>query len=200
MARRYEQRKRAEQQEETRERIARAAMELHGIDGPARTSVSAIAERAGVQRNTVYRYFPDDQALLFACSGLFMVDNPLPDPAAWREITDPVERARQAFGEVYAYWEATEATTANVLRDAEVHDATRQAAIRSFQQPLHEIRDAIAAGWPRGKQRERVLAAAELGIDFRTWQSLVRHSGLTSAAAASLMAEMVDAAATAKGP
>lgn len=195
MTRKYEQRKRAEQAEETRERIARAAMELHGIDGPARTSVSAIAERAGVQRNTVYRYFPDDQTLLSACSGLFMTENPLPDPEAWREIADPVARARRAFGEVYAYWESTEALTANVLRDAEVHDATRDAAARSFEQPLHRISGAIAAGWPRGRQRKQVLAAVELAIHFRTWQSLVRHSGLTSAAAATLMAQMVDCAA-----
>jgi len=196
MARKYEQRKRAENQEETRERIARAAMELHAIDGPARTSLSAVAERAGVQRNTVYRHFPDEQALLYACSGLFITENPVPDSAPWRQIEDPTERARQALGELYAYWEDTEAMTTNVLRDAEIHEETRQAVDATFQRPLAQIRDTIAAGWPHGRKRKRVLAAAELAIDFRTWQSLVRRSGMTCGNAAALMVEMIDAIAT----
>ena len=107
MARKYEQRKRAEQQEETRERIVRAAVDLHRRVGPARTSLSAIAEEAGVQRNTLYRHFPDEGSLFQACSGAFFAEHPLPDPAPWKELDDPVERARRALGELYAYWRTT---------------------------------------------------------------------------------------------
>ncbi len=194
MSRKYEQRKRADQQEETRQRIARAAVELHEIQGPARTSLSAVAERAGVQRNTLYRHFPDERSLMFACSGLFMAENPLPEPATWSAIDDPIERARCALGALFAYWEATEAMTANVIRDAEFYEPTRQAVRARIQQPLDVIRDSVASGWPRGRQRKRVLAAVKLAIDFRTWQSLVRGSGLTSAAAADLMADMLGCA------
>ena len=55
-------------------------MELHQALGPAKTTISAIAERAGVQRLTVYRHFPDERALLSACSSHYVVANPPPDP------------------------------------------------------------------------------------------------------------------------
>jgi AcrR family transcriptional regulator len=198
MSRKYEQRKRAEQQDETRARIVRAAVELHGLLGPARTTVSAVAERAGVQRNTLYRHFPDDRSLVQACSALFGGENPLPDPAEWTETTDPLERARRALGELYAFWQQHEQLVGNVLRDAETDELIRETSAESWGVALAEIRDTIAAAWPRGRQRKRVVAAAALAIDFRTWQSLVRHSGLSSQAAAQLMAEMIRAAADGK--
>ena len=54
MARKYEMKRRAERQEETRQRITEATVELHEALGPAKTTISAIAEKAGVQRLTVY--------------------------------------------------------------------------------------------------------------------------------------------------
>ena len=47
--RKYELKKRAEQMGETRLRITEAAIELHGSVGPSRTTMSAVAERAGVE-------------------------------------------------------------------------------------------------------------------------------------------------------
>jgi len=55
---------RAEQEARTRLRITESAVALHESLGPARTSVSALAERAGVRRSTVYRHFPTDADLL----------------------------------------------------------------------------------------------------------------------------------------
>lgn len=191
MPRRYEQRKRADQQEETRQRIVQAAVELHELLGPARTSLSAVAERAGVQRNTLYRHFPDEQSLTLACSGLFLGEHPLPDPKPWAALVDPLERARHALEELYAYWESTEAMTANVLRDAELHEPTRLAVRARMEQPLSAIRAAIVAAWPVDRPCERLLAAVELATAFSTWQSLVRRSGLTSADAADLMADAI---------
>ena len=98
----YRKRRRAEQEEETRLRITEAAVDLHGSVGPARTTVSAIAERAGVQRATVYRHFPDEEALFAACSSHWAALNPPPDPAAWAEIADPDERLRRALSELYS--------------------------------------------------------------------------------------------------
>jgi AcrR family transcriptional regulator len=66
--RKYELKRRAVHQERTRQRIVEAALELHGTVGPARTTISAIAERAGVRRMTVYRHFPDERALFEACT------------------------------------------------------------------------------------------------------------------------------------
>ncbi len=113
----YELKKRAERREETRLRIARATLELHEILGPALTTRSAIAERAGVTRPTVYSHFPDDLTLGKACSSLELSDNPLPDPGRWEEIADPEERMRAALGDLYAYFRRREGLWANILRD-----------------------------------------------------------------------------------
>src|SRR5215213_11124019 len=104
----YRKRARAEQEQRTRERIAAATAALHGSVGPAQTTVSAIAERAGVQRATVYRHFPDDTALITACSAHWMMLNPAPDIAAWAAIGDVDERLRTALAELYAWYERTE--------------------------------------------------------------------------------------------
>lgn len=112
----YELKKRAERQEETRLRIARAALELHESVGPALTTRSAIAERAGVGRPTVYAHFPDDLSLGLACSSLGLTENPLPDPGPWEEISDPEKRLRTALGELYGYFRRREGLLANIQR------------------------------------------------------------------------------------
>src|SRR5215207_8188944 len=103
--RRYQQRKRAASQAQTRRRITEAAMELHGTVGPARTTISAIADRAGVRRATVYRHFPDERALFQACSGMFAKANPPPDPAQWSSIDHPERRLAVALDALYGWYE-----------------------------------------------------------------------------------------------
>ena len=61
MTRKYDMTRRAKRQEETRRRIVEAAVELHQTVGMARTTISAIAEKAGVERlrmalSEVYAY------------------------------------------------------------------------------------------------------------------------------------------------
>src|SRR2546423_4242678 len=104
MARKYELKQRADSVSETRQRIVEATVELHTELGPARTTISAIAERAGVQRLTVYRHFPDERALFEACSGHWAAENPAPDPATWAAVDDPEERRRIALIEIYAFY------------------------------------------------------------------------------------------------
>ena len=116
--RKYTKRRRAETEQETRQRITEAAMALHGSVGPARTTISAIAEKAGVQRATVYRHFPDEETLFAACSGHFRALNPPPDPAALVETADPATRLRRALTDTYAYSRRTEGMVETVLRDA----------------------------------------------------------------------------------
>src|SRR3954454_24302077 len=83
---------RAQLEAETRRRITESAVELHGTVGPARTSMSAVAERAGVRRSTLYRHFPDEDALFAACSSHWVAENPRPDLEAWAAIEDPDDR------------------------------------------------------------------------------------------------------------
>jgi AcrR family transcriptional regulator len=188
VARKYEMRKRARDVEETRRRIVQAALELHERVGPARTSVSSIAEHAGVERQTYYRHFPDERSLLSACSGLYMEQHPLPDPGPWRRIEDPERRLRQGLGELYAYYEANEAMFSPVLRDAEFHGVTREVVTQRIAPALAGLSAALAAGWARGR---RTRAAIGLAVGFHTWRSLARESDLSADQAAQLMARLV---------
>jgi AcrR family transcriptional regulator len=188
VARKYEMRKRAKDVEETRRRIVQAAIELHERVGPARTSFSSIAERAGVERQTYYRHFPDERSLLSACSGLYLEQNPLPAPGPWRRVEDPEERLRQGLGELYAYYEANEAMFSSVLRDAEFHEVTREVVTERIAPAVAGLSAALAAGWARGR---RTRAAIDLAVGFHTWHSLARESDLSADHAAGLMARLV---------
>src|SRR5919107_3773322 len=115
MPRKYKMKRRAQRMQETRRRIAEAAVELHRTVGPARTTVSAIAEKAGVQRHTYYAHFPELKDLYQACTAHYLEQNPLPEPPFWAEVADAEERLRVALSEVYAYYEGNEALLTNVL-------------------------------------------------------------------------------------
>ena len=160
--------------EGTRRRIIEAAVDLHATIGPARTTVSAIAERAGVQRHTYYRYFPDERSLGLACSGLYAERNPLPDPSTWREIEDSEKRLRHGLGELYSYYEGNEPMLTNITRDAEIDPLTAELAQLRFGPD----RDAIRAVLASGQRSKRALALLDVALAFSTWRTLVRDSGL----------------------
>lgn len=186
MARTYTLKKRAEQQAETRQRIVEAAVDLHGTIGPANTTMSQIAERAGVQRHTLYAHFPDERSLALACSGLFHEREPMPDPAPWRAIADPRERLRTGLGALYAWFERNAQLLGCVLRDAEHHALTREMGELRFIPPMAAIGEVLG----EGLAPER-LALLRLALSFHTWRTLARESGLGSDAAAGTMAQAV---------
>src|ERR1700750_3287761 len=101
MTRTYTLKRRAEQQAGTRQRIVEAAVDLHSSVGPAHTTFSMVAERAGVQRHTLYAHFPDERSLLLACSALALGRDPLPDAEPWRTIADQDERLRTGLSAIY---------------------------------------------------------------------------------------------------
>lgn len=184
---RYKLKQRALRQEETRKRITEATVELHQSVGPARTSISAIAKRAGVQRDTVYSHFPDERALFAACSGHFAAANPPPDPASWAEIRDPEKRLRTALAEVYAYHRRTEPMMTNVIRDASVKHILHEVAVPRLQH-WERMRDILATGWrARGKRRRLLLSALGHALDFQTWRLLVHQQKLDDEEAIELM-------------
>jgi AcrR family transcriptional regulator len=193
----YRKRRRAEQEQLTRLRIAEAAVELHGSVGPAATTVSAIAERAGVQRATVYRHFPEQESLFAACSSLWRERNPSPDLDAWRAIDDPGERLRHALDDLYGWYERCEAMLERVFRDAPRVPAMRVPASQTvtwFQQALAVLDQGRRE---RGARRRRVRAATGHAVAFETWRSLVRRQSLARADAVELMAGLVEWAARA---
>jgi AcrR family transcriptional regulator len=205
----YELKKRAERQEATRLRIARAALELHESVGPALTSRSAIAERAGVTRPTVYSHFPDDLSLGKACSSLDLSENPLPDPGRWEEISDPEERLRSALSDLYSYFRLRERLWANVLRDQELlyanGDPEALEANAEIMGPIllhwERMKETIAAGWGPPEEIPRlVLGAIGFALDFQAWRAMVRTQGTSDEEAIELMVGMVRCTGDVAGP
>lgn len=193
MPRKYQLKVRARRQEETRRRIVDAALELHRTVGPARTAISAIAKRAGVQRHTFYRYFPDEMSVLKACTERYRALNPLPDPRRWLDIADPHARLRIGLAEAYAYYRGNEAMLANVLRDAELLGPPVGVG---FLRHRGEMLAVLAQGWGIGPGSQRLLLAVlGLAVDFQTWRSLVRQGGLGDSEAIEVMAGLAERAA-----
>jgi len=190
--RRYEMKKRAERQRETRRRIVEVTVELHRTRGPANTTISEIAQRAGVNRLTVYNHFPEVTDLLRACSRSWTERHPAPDPTPWAQISDPLVRLRTALAALYSFYARTEPMRANVLRDAQTMPELAALLEDSVVPYLEEVRDLLAEGWEvRGKERRRLLATLALALDFHTWRSLERGSGLAREEAVETMLEAV---------
>ena len=186
MARKYQLKRRAERQEETRRRIVEAAVELHSTLGPAHTSILAIAERAGVERPTLYRHFPTLNSLFSACSSHHWSKYPPPDPEPWLKINDPEARLRQGLTEVYAYYSRYEPGLWNILRDLEDMPELRPFAANRIAH-RERVRQILASAWPdRGPRQQLLTAALGHAVDFFAWRSL-RRQGLTNEEAIELI-------------
>ncbi|UHQ18271.1 TetR/AcrR family transcriptional regulator [Lysobacter sp. KIS68-7] len=189
MTRTYTLGKRAEQQADTRRRIVEAAVALHTEVGPARTTFSMVAERAGVQRNTFYSHFPDERTLLLACSALSLERDPLPDADAWRAIRDRNERLSTGLSALYAWYERNADLTGCVLRDADAQPLVRE-IVELRWAPYHVAYDEVLSEGLGAPAR----ALLRLALDFFTWRSLVRDSGLTPEHAVRTMVTAISAA------
>jgi AcrR family transcriptional regulator len=190
----YRKQRRAELEEATRRRITESAVELHGTLGPSRTSLSAVAEHAGVRRSTLYRHFPDEAALFAACSAHWSAANPPPELSSWTAISDPDERLRIAVQELYAYYRHTEAMMDNLLRDEGTMPTVKR-IFGAFRNYMNAAQETLMTGrGTRGAARRRVLAATGHALAFTTWRSLVREQGLTDPQAVDLMCRLVGAA------
>ena len=155
VSRPYQLKQRADRQAETRQRIIEATIELHQTIGPAATTITEIAERAGVGRVTVYRHFPEELSLDRACSGLYFERNPAPDPAGWRTVADPVGRLRRGLQETYAYHARTEQMISHALADARDHPV-----MAPYHAHWARAARVLLEPWPASGRRRRQLRAA----------------------------------------
>jgi AcrR family transcriptional regulator len=186
MTRIYTLKRRAEQQAETRRRIVEAAVELHSTVGPARTTLSMIAERAGVQRHTLYAHFPEERDIFLACSGHVYERDPMPDADAWRAIKNRRERLRAGLTAIYAWFERNAGLMANVMRDIEVHPLVQEVnklRVGPVIAAWHEVLGAELSG--------KQLPLLRLGLSFFTWRTLMRDAGLKQAEAVDTMVEAI---------
>jgi AcrR family transcriptional regulator len=190
----YRLRARADGQALTRRRITEAAVELHGSIGPARTTIRAIADRAGVERLTVYRHFPDERALYTACSSHFIEEHPPPDLAAPIAVADPATRLEGVLLALYGYYRQTEPMMSALLRDAPSVPLVAD-YLGPYVAMLHELADQLAAGWRDAREPRLPRAAIGHALAFSTWRSLCLDQNLTDAEAAAIMAIVVGEAA-----
>lgn len=186
----YTLKRRAEQQADTRRRIVEAAVDLHGSVGPARTTVSMIAERAGVQRHTFYAHFPDERSLSMACSGLAFERDPAPEAEPWRSIAAGRERLAAGLSAVYAWYGRNAELNACVMRDAEVHALTREVMELRFGPVMASYAAVLGDGLSPTQQ-----AMLRLALSFYTWRTLAREAGLAPDAAVRAMVAAIIAAA-----
>jgi AcrR family transcriptional regulator len=193
--RKYELKQRAAEMAETHRRITAAAVALHQTVGPARTTLSAVARRAGVERRTLYRHFPNEADLFAACSSHYFNANPWPELANWRAIRDPRQRLERALDELYAYYEHNEPMLSNVLRDAEHHELARAAVapLNAYLDQAAEI--LISDHQARGRNRQLLAGAVRHALAFTTWHSLSTN-GIERPDAAKLSTALAEAAGT----
>ena len=184
----YQKTKRAEREAETRRRIVEATVALHTSVGPARTTISAIAARAGVQRHTVYSHFPEEDALFAACTSHWASLHPFPPAALWEAAADPVERLALAMRNIWAWYADVESDLELVLRDADLVPAARVDLDR-YAERLTEIADRLAAALGGAGT---IRAAVGHALAFETWRSLVRREGLTLDEAVAAMLTLVE--------
>jgi AcrR family transcriptional regulator len=186
MTRRYELKQRAQRQADTRRRIVEATVALHSERGLVATQITDIAQRAGVDRVTVYRHFPDLGSLFKACAAHYYQAHPPPDPTGWAAIADPEARLRHGLQEVYGYWAQNAATVAHILRDAQVlgHLGVGRRLL-GLQRDATQV---LTSGWSPADQQPALAATIRVAVDFHTWQRLVAEQGLSQQAAAELAA------------
>ena len=187
----YRLQRRAASQAATHLAVARAAFELHSTIGPSRTTVSAIAEKAGVQRLTVYRHFPDPEAIFVACSAFSFAEDPPPDPEGWRSIAEPDARLRTALLQIYGYYRRKRQLLINLHRDAEI--AVVAAALARRRKVLAKGAALLAEGSARGDAQSDRLRVASIGhaLDFTTWRSLAETQGLSDEELVEVMISLI---------
>ncbi|MHB8571355.1 MAG: TetR/AcrR family transcriptional regulator [Candidatus Dormibacteria bacterium] len=193
----YRQVARAERLAGTRQRIVEATYQLHATVGPNRTTVAEIARRAGVQRLTVYRHFPDERSLFAACSGHSRTLNP-PPAADLGADAQGVERARQILLGMFRYYGFNPRLVDNLMRDSGAGPAaeTVRAAMTPMRAAISDAEDRIVAAVPHGERAaSAVRAAAHHAMAFSTWRSLVMEGGIDDERAAGLLVAMIEAAA-----
>jgi len=184
--------KRAEQVAYTRLRIVEATVELHGTIGPAGTTVMGIAEQAGVTRATVYRHFPDEDALFRACSAHWRARQDPPNPSSWARVADPFERIRVGLDDLYRFYRDGEPMLTRIYRDMASLPPEQR---RDLHARDTRVRDLLLAAFPaRPRRRHPLRAVLGHAVAFWTWRSLCMEHRLAEQEAVELMIELAEAA------
>jgi len=186
--------KRADQVDETRQRIVEATVRLHERIGLRATTVTAVAEEAGVTRLTVYRHFPSENELVGACSAHWLSLQEPPDPAAWGAVDAADARLRAGLADLYRFYRAGSSMLTNVYADIDVLPEPVRQNIENRDTTFIEV-----LSEPLGPAGRQALVRAAVGhaVSFSTWRSLCLERGLANEEAVEVMATLVLAVSSA---
>ena len=174
--RKYQQKARAEQSQVTRQLIVEATVMLHETLGPAKTTIKAIAEQAGVQRLTVYRHFPDETSLFQACSSNWLGIHPPPAVADFDEAGDSITQTANTLLAFYRYYRQTERMWQSVYRDLEEVEALR-GVMNQFESYIDAVRDELLLAWNvKAKDKKQLSLTLRHCLRFSTWRSLTNDN------------------------
>jgi AcrR family transcriptional regulator len=187
----YTMRQRRAAMDETRARIVDAAVALYETVGPAATSISAVATRAGITRATLYRHFLTDAELAGAVIGEWRSGVAPATAATLTALPNPEERLRAALAALYAAYRATAPLTASLLRDEQALPAPLREDLRA---PARQTRERLMGAGLADPASAPAAAAVGHAVAFETWQSLSAE-GLEDRAIVDLMAGLVAFAA-----
>jgi AcrR family transcriptional regulator len=196
-SRAYRMQRRAEQVDQTRQRIVDAAVVLHGTIGPAATTIAGIADAAGVTRLTVYRHFPDDAALFEACSSDWLSRQQPPDPATWADVTNPSQRLRTGLADLYRFYRSGADMLFHIYRDIDSIPQSRREFIRERDRQLTTLLTPPRTG--SAASQRRMHAAVGHSVSFWTWWSLCHEHGLSDGDAIEIMATTIEGVASEAG-
>ena len=192
MKRRYRMGRRQAAVEQTRERIVAAAFDLHATIGPSHTTIRAIADRAGLQRHTVYAHFPDLDSLYEACTAHGIRSTGMPEPDSWRTIERPIERLRHGLTEMIEWYRANERMLGNVLFDIDP-SAPPPTTPDAFDLRMASLQAALMDGWDIEPDRVATLeAVVGHALAFTSWRSL-SGGGLTDDQVVAILGGLVEA-------
>lgn len=186
----YRKRVRAKQEDETRRRITEAIVELHRTVGPARTTVSEVAELAGVGRMTVYKHFPTELSLFAACSAHWQNQNPIPEFEDCLAKPSINERVEAVLMRLYGYFNANRDMLGNIMSDAPSMPALQEVLDQGWHPMMQTLAAELLPSGVKAAKRKRLLAALSLVLEYRSWESF-SESGLSVKEAAQLAAEII---------
>ena len=179
--------RRVEHVDHTRQRIVDAAVSLHGTVGPSRTTIAGIAEAAGVTRVTVYRHFPDEEALYGACSAHWLSQQQVPDPSAWSGLAGPLERLQFGLTDLYRFYRDGSAMLTGIYRD---WDALPEGQRHGLREQNLSFRETLLDPFPEADRAGVLGAVIGHAASFWTWHSLHHDNGLPNEDCVRLMVEL----------
>lgn len=183
----YNNETRQQQQAELKERIAAAAARLHAAQGGLATRYAEIAQAAGVSLPTVYKHFPDLDALMGACTGHVGAQAPAFPAAqilAAGDLAEAVVRLVKAADRLNAFFEPW-----LVWREEERIPLLGQLAAEQRQQLTGFIESLLAQ---HDVDQAHTLAPAwDAVLHFEFWHRLVRQHKLSRPATREIQQQLL---------